>query len=141
MGAQTQMRKAGKRCACPPISGKRKESSMNIRRLLLIVLWALTLALPSGAQAGPALGQDHVDLYAEGALPSAPMGGVSAFATVSVEDMLLEGLESQQDEIDISEFAVRRYSRYVERNEAKSGRKRWCADWAILTRISIKQAM
>ena len=37
--------------------------------------------------------------------------------------------------------AVRRYSRYVERNEAKSGRKRWCADWAILTRISIKQAI
>ena len=32
---------------------------------------------------------------------------------------------------------VRRYLRYVERNEAKSGRKRWCADWAILTRISI----
>ena len=35
--------------------------------------------------------------------------------------------------------AVRRYSRYVERNEAKPGRKRWCADWAILTRISIIQ--
>ena len=33
------------------------------------------------------------------------------------------------------------YWRYVERNEAKSGRKRWCADWAILTRISIKQAI
>ena len=35
--------------------------------------------------------------------------------------------------------AVRRYSRYVERNEAKSGRKRWCTNWAILTRISISR--
>ena len=33
--------------------------------------------------------------------------------------------------------AVRRYLRYVERNEAQSERKRWCADWAILTRIRI----
>ena len=37
--------------------------------------------------------------------------------------------------------AVRRYSQYVDRNEAKSGRKRWCADWAILTRMSISMSV
>ena len=78
---------------------------MKINRLLLLLL-ALLLALPAHALAETQQREAHVELYAEGALPPAPMTGAMTYAAVSLEDTLLEGLSAQQAEIDISEFGL-----------------------------------
>ena len=77
---------------------------MKINRLLLLL--ALLLALPAHALAETQQREAHVELYAEGALPPAPMTGAMTYAAVSLEDTLLEGLSAQRAEIDISEFGL-----------------------------------
>ena len=77
---------------------------MRINRLLMLML--ALLLLPVHAPAETAQGEAHVELYAEGALPPAPMSGAMTYAAVSLEDTLLEGLSAQQAEIDVSEFGL-----------------------------------
>ncbi|MGN0996612.1 MAG: leucine-rich repeat protein [Candidatus Ventricola sp.] len=79
---------------------------MKFNRLTTLLIVLLMLTLPVCAPAETKLAQDHVELYAEGALPPAPLGGVATYAAVSLEDTLLEGLSIQQGRIDIAEFGL-----------------------------------
>lgn len=77
---------------------------MRINRLLMLLL--ALLLLPVHAPAETQQREAHVELYAEGALPPAPMSGAMTYAAVSLEETLLEGLSAQQAEIDVSEFGL-----------------------------------
>lgn len=76
---------------------------MKMTRLLVLLL---ILLLPCAALSEALMGEDSVQLYAEGAFPPAPQERPALFAAVTIEDTLLEGLQSQSAEISVSRFSL-----------------------------------
>ena len=76
---------------------------MKMTRLLVLLL---ILLLPCAALSEALMGEDSVQLYAEGAFPPAPQERPALFAAVTIEDTLLKGLQSQSAEISVSRFSL-----------------------------------